>query len=201
MFKVGLTGGIGSGKSMVAATLTSLGVTVIDTDQVARDLTGPGGLAMPAIRETFGDQVVQADGALNRAVMREHVFSDPDARHRLEAILHPMIRQEVGRLAAAASGQYLVFEVPLLVESGRWHDQVDRICVVDCEPETQIARVMTRSALTRDQVERILQAQATRQQRLALADDIIANENATSAEQLRQQVLVLHQRWCNLAAC
>jgi len=199
MLRLGLTGGIGAGKSTVADILSGLGATVIDTDQVSRGLTAPGGLAMPAIEQEFGPQAVSEDGSLDRAFMRQLAFSDPHARKRLEAIMHPLIRQQVGNLASQASGLYLVFDVPLLVEAGRrWIDELDRICVIDCEVETQIQRVVARSGLSREQVEKIIQAQASREQRLAVAHDVILNGKDISNENLRHQVLVLHERWCNL---
>ena len=199
MLRLGLTGGIGAGKSTVADILSGLGATVIDTDQVSRGLTAPGGLAMPTIEQEFGPQAVSEDGSLDRAFMRQLAFSDPHARKRLEAIMHPLIRQQVGNLASQASGLYLVFDVPLLVEAGRrWIDELDRICVIDCEVETQIQRVVARSGLSREQVEKIIQAQASREQRLAVAHDVILNGKDISNENLRHQVLVLHERWCNL---
>jgi dephospho-CoA kinase len=131
--------------------------------------------------------------------MRALVFDEPQARARLEGILHPMITQEVERATANAQGCYVVFVVPLLVESGRWRDRVDRICVVDCEPQTQVQRVQQRSRLNKHRIEQIMQAQATRQERLAVADDVIDNGAQTSCEALQTQVLGLHQQWCNLA--
>jgi dephospho-CoA kinase len=152
---------------------------VIDTDAIAHALTAPGGAAMPAIRAEFGDQVAGADGALDRAAMRAIVFADPSARKRLEAILHPMIRDESERrLAGSAGSPYVILMVPLLVESGSYRERVDRIAVVDCAETTQIARVMSRNGLAREEVERILAAQATRAERLAAADDVIDNDGA-----------------------
>ena len=140
MFKVGLTGGIGSGKSKVADMLASWGASIVDTDVIAHELTAPGGAAIEPIRRAFGPDVIAENGALDRAIMRELAFESPEARRRLEAILHPMIRDETRLRGELASGCYVVFVVPLLVESGRWHKALDRICVVDCDPETQIAR-------------------------------------------------------------
>lgn len=199
MFKLGLTGGIGSGKTHVANLLACWGATVIDTDLIAHQLTAPGGAAIEAIRDAFGDALIDAAGALDRARMRELVFADASRRTELEGILHPRIAQEVIRQAAEATGIYSVFVVPLLIESGRWRDRIDRLCVVDCEEETQIARVQARSAIPIETIRRIMEAQATRAQRLAAADDIIANMESTSLVELEKQVLVLHKAWCNLA--
>lgn len=201
MFKIGLTGGIGSGKSRVADMLAEWGATLVDTDEIARALTAVGGAAMPAIEAEFGAQALTPDGALNREWMRERAFSDPQARLRLEAVLHPIISEETRRQAAAAAGSYLVFVVPLLVESlTRWRGRVDRICVVDCDPDTQVARVQARSGLTEPAIRRIMAAQAARETRLDIADDVITNDGATSPEQLRAQAKILHDRWLALAA-
>lgn len=201
MFNIGLTGGIGSGKSRVADMLGEWGASVVDTDEIARALTAAGGAAMPAIEREFGPAALTADGALNRDWMRERAFADPQVRQRLEALLHPVIGQETERQAAAARGPYLVFVVPLLVESiARWRDRVDRICVVDCDPETQVARVRSRSGLTDSAIRRIMAAQAARASRLAVADDVINNDGATSPDQLRAQAKTLHDRWLALAA-
>jgi dephospho-CoA kinase len=199
MFKLGLTGGIGSGKTHVANLLASWGATVIDTDLIAHQLTAPGGAAIQAIRECFGEGLIDAHGALDRARMRELVFADAQRRVELEGILHPRIAEEVVRQAQDATGMYAVFVVPLLVESGRWRDRIDRLCVVDCEPETQIARVQARSAIPVETIRRIMAAQATRDERLAVADDIVSNMASTSLADLEKQVLVLHKAWCNLA--
>ncbi|GAB1577464.1 dephospho-CoA kinase [Bordetella petrii] len=199
MYKIGLTGGIGSGKTRVADMLAEWGAALVDTDEIAHALTAPGGAAMPAIRETFGGAAVAPDGALDRAWMRDLVFRQPEARARLEAVLHPLIGLHAARAAEAAHGTYLVFVVPLLVESGRWRDRVDRICVVDCDPETQVARVQARSGLTEPAIRRIMAAQAARATRLAAADDVIVNDGATTAEQLRARAKALHDRWCQFA--
>ena len=201
MFKLGLTGGIGSGKSQVAHILAEQGASIVDTDQIAHDLTAPNGSAMPAIRQAFGDAVIAPDESLDRVRMRELAFSDATHRRTLERILHPMIAQAVQSHALAATGLYVVFVVPLLVESGRWRDRLDRICVVDCDPETQIARVQARNGMTRERVQSILDVQAMREERLQAADDVIENTGQTSLDSLRDQVLVLHHRWCNLAGC
>ena len=179
-YVVGLTGGIGSGKSAVAKLFADRGVAVIDTDAVAHALTAAGGAAMAAVRAEFGDRIASADGALDRAAMRDIVFADAAARKRLEAILHPMIRAESERrlLASAAGSPYAILMVPLLVESGEYRKRVQRVAVVDCAEATQVARVMSRNGLARSEVERIIAAQATRAERLAVADDVIENDGA-----------------------
>ena len=199
MFKLGLTGGIGSGKTQVANLLGHWGATVIDTDLIAHTLTAAQGLAIEPIRQVFGDEAIEASGALNRARMRELVFADSTRRTALEAILHPLIRDTVRQEAEQAVGLYVVFVVPLLVESGRWREQIDRLCVVDCDQATQIERVQARSGISLETVHRILAAQATREQRLSVADDIIDNSKQVSLDELEKQVLVLHKGWCNLA--
>lgn len=198
-FKLGLTGGIGSGKTQVANLLAGWGASVIDTDLIAHSLTAPAGQAIEPIRQMFGAEVLEPSGALNRARMRELVFADPARRVELEAILHPLIAQAVRQEAEQAQGFYVVFVVPLLVESGRWRQQIDRLCVVDCDQLTQIERVQSRSGLERATIQKILAAQATREQRLAVADDVIDNSKAVTMSDLEKQVLVLHQGWCNLA--
>ena len=199
-FIVGLTGGIGSGKSAVADLFAAHGVAVVDTDAVAHALTTPGGAAMPAIRAEFGDGVVSPDGALDRAAMRRIVFADPAARKRLEAILHPMIRSESERrvTAGALHAPYVILMVPLLVESGDYHKRVNRVAVVDCREETQIARVMQRNGLARPDIERILAAQASRAERLAAADDVIDNDGALA--ELAPRIDQLHQSYLASAA-
>lgn len=195
-FVVGLTGGIGSGKSAAAEEFAALGAAVVDTDAIAHELTAPGGAAMPALKAAFGDAVAAADGSLERAAMRARVFADAEARHRLEAILHPLIRAEAERRCAAAlaaGSPYVVLVVPLLVESGAYRERVARVAVVDCAEETQVARVMARSGMSRDEVERIVAAQATRTRRLAAADDVIDNQG--DRENLRRQVARLHGRY------
>ncbi|MCM2309617.1 MAG: dephospho-CoA kinase [Sulfuritalea sp.] len=195
-YVVGLTGGIGSGKSAAADLFAERGILVVDTDAIAHALTAPGGAAMPAIRAEFGATVAAADGALDRAAMRAIVFADGSAktmaRQRLEAILHPMIRRESERLLAAdaARSPYAILMVPLLIEAGSYRERVDRIAVVDCAEATQIARVMGRNGLAREEVQRILAAQATRAERLAVADDVIDNDGDLAA--LRPQIERLH---------
>lgn len=193
LFRLGLTGGIGSGKSTVANLLAARGAAVVDADAIARAVTAPHGSAMPAIAKTFGNDFVDADGALNRDRMRALAFSDPDAKKRLEAIVHPLVSQETQRQTEAAiqSGhRCVVFDVPLLVESGRWRQQVDRVLVVDCTRETQIARVMARNGMTREMVERIIDAQLPSGVRLAAADWVIRNDDL-SLDALRVEVNAL----------
>lgn len=198
MFVVGLTGGIGSGKSTVADAFAALDVPVIDTDVIARKLTAPDGAALGAIRAAFGESVMQADGTLDRAALRRRVFADAGARHQLEAILHPLIRQRVKQALAQLTARYALVVIPLLVETGAYRDVLTRILVVDCPEETRIARVMARSGLARDEVMAILAAQATRAERLAAADDVILN--MASPEDLCTEVASLHQRYLGLAA-
>jgi len=192
--RIGLTGGIGSGKSTVSQLLQALGAAVIDADAIARSLTAPHGAAMPAIVHTFGAAFVTAEGALHREHMRAHVFSQPQAKLALEAIIHPLVAQETQRQAQAAiaNGHHtLVFDVPLLVEAGtRWRAQVDRILVVDCLEETQIQRVMARNGLSREAIQAIIKAQASRPQKLAAADWVIYNDGITQ-EALRECVAKL----------
>ncbi|MDS1139230.1 dephospho-CoA kinase [Pusillimonas sp. SM2304] len=203
MYKIGLTGGIGSGKSKVADLLAGWGAAIVDTDVIAHELTAPGGAAIEPIRHQFGPDVIAPTGALDRQAMRELVFDSPQARIQLESILHPMISSVTRQRAGAARGCYLVFVVPLLVESmaqsGRWRDQLDRICVVDCDPATQVARVQARSGLTPEAIARIMSAQATREARLAAADDVVLNDAQTSVDDLVRRSRVLHDKWCSLA--
>ncbi|NTV09861.1 MAG: dephospho-CoA kinase [Zoogloea sp.] len=193
---IGLTGGIGSGKSAAADHFASLGAAVVDTDAIAHGLTAPGGAAMPPIRAAFGEAVVATDGSLDRAAMRSLVFGDPDARHRLEAILHPMIRREAERQCAAAQACYVMLVVPLLIESGGYRDRVDRICVVDCPEDLQVARVVRRNGLDAAQVRAIMAAQASRAERLAVADDVVDNGGDLASMQL--QIEKLHSVYCTL---
>lgn len=195
MLKVGLTGGIGSGKSMVANFLAEFGAYVIDTDLIAHELTAANGQAMAAIQEFFGTTVVAPDGSLDRSAMRNLVFNNAQARAQLESILHPLIFQQALNNALQATGPYVVFVVPLLVESGRWLNRVDQVCVVDCEPETQIERVKARSGLTTEAIERIMYVQATREQRLAVADHVLFNGAQTTVSMLKQQALQLHTKF------
>lgn len=194
--RVGLTGGIASGKSTVTDMFAGLGATIIDTDVIARDVVAPGEAALDAIRHEFGDEVFDADGALDRAAMRRIIFADEDARERLEAILHPLIREKTQALAASAGGDYQVIVVPLLVESPL-QDFVDRIVVVDCDENAQIRRLMARDAESEGQARRILAAQSSREQRLAIADDIVRNDGELTAT--LQQVEKLHRDYLALA--
>jgi dephospho-CoA kinase len=189
-FRLGLTGGIGSGKSTVAQCLAKLGAFVIDADAISRQLTAPGGDAIAAIASEFGSDYITPQGALNREKMRTLSFSDLAARSRLEAVLHPRIAQQIAsqtEAADSANALCVVFDVPLLVESKRWRQQVDRTLIVDCSAETQIARVMARSGFTRDAVQAIIAAQATREQRAAAADFVLANDTI-SLTQLHTEV-------------
>jgi dephospho-CoA kinase len=189
--RLGLTGGIGSGKSTVAQMFVAHGAALIDADQIARAVTGPGGAAMAAIAQTFGPEYVASDGAMDRERMRRLAFSDPTARARLEAIVHPCVTQDNERRARDAIAQgsaLLVFDVPLLVESGHWERRLDAVLVVDCKVETQVQRVMTRSGLERAAVEAIIAAQATRAARRGAADAVIYNDEGVSLVELQQQV-------------
>jgi len=178
--RLGLTGGIGSGKSTVASILARAGAAVMDADAIARSLTQPGGRAIPAILAEFGEKLICADGAMDREAMRKLVFSNPSSKRQLEAIVHPLVGQmlqEQSSAAMAAGHAWLVYDVPLFVESGdRWRRQVDWVCVVDCAVETQIQRVMARNQLSKADIERIISQQASRHQRLASADAVIFNE-------------------------
>ncbi|MGE0496452.1 MAG: dephospho-CoA kinase [Ramlibacter sp.] len=180
--RLGLTGGIGSGKSTVARMLVGRGAALLDADAIARSVTAPGGAAIPAIAAAFGPALITPEGALDRDRMRTLAFSDTAAKARLEAIVHPLVGQETARRAAAAAQaghRCLVFDIPLLVESGRWRQQLDRVLVVDCAPQTQIDRVTSRSALDREAVLAIMESQAPRALRLAAADDVIFNDGLT----------------------
>ena len=240
MLKIGITGGIGSGKSLVAGLFMQHGAALVDTDAIAHQLTGPGGAAIDAIRRAFGDGVIATDGRMDRAAMRARVFADPAQKKVLEGILHPMIQQEAQRqlaaLAAAfpsaqaapkvsssaqasspaaaafsapkapsaqetpaalAASPYALVAVPLLVESGHWQQRVDRVLVVDCPEDVQVTRVMARSGLTAEQVRAIMASQATRAQRLAVADDVI--DNGGSLEETAAQVAQLHRAYLEQA--
>ncbi len=197
---IGLTGGIGSGKSTVGHILVKLGGHLVDTDAISRRLSAPGGLAIGPLREEFGAGMIDAQGAMDRAAMRELVFRDTTARQRLEAILHPLINDQTHVEAArAAPGQPIVFDVPLLVESGsRWRERVDRVLVVDCSNETQVERVMARSGVTREMVERIIAQQATRAARAAVADAVVLNDGITLVE-LQHAVAGIWEAWTGRA--
>jgi dephospho-CoA kinase len=196
-FVVGLTGGIGSGKSAAAADFAALGATVVDTDVIARELTAKGGAAMAGIEKLFGSEAVSGEGSMNRKQVRERVFADPAAKRKLEALLHPMIREESARRIAAATGPYVVHVVPLLIESPDYRKRVDRVLVVDCSEETQVARVRARPGLSENEVRAIMRTQATRAERVAAADDVI--DNGGSREALREQVAALHQKYLQFA--
>jgi len=190
---IGLTGGIGSGKSTVAGMLVQHGATLVDTDAIARQLTLPGGAAMPAVAEAFGPSLIAADGGLDRAAMRALVFSDPSAKQRLEAILHPLIGAEAARQARQAPG-VVVFDVPLLAESNHWRDRVERVLVVDCREATQVARVMQRPGWTHESASAVIAQQASRASRRACADAVIYNDGV-SLEQLALEVDALWRCW------
>jgi dephospho-CoA kinase len=195
---VGLTGGIGSGKSAAAEEFARLGATVVDTDAIAHELTAPGGAAIPDVERIFGKEAIAASGAMDRARMREQVFADPAAKRALESLLHPLIREQSRRRIEAAQGPYVVHVVPLLVESADYRKRVDRVLVIDCPEELQVARVRQRSALSDGEVRAIMATQATRADRLAAADDII--DNSGSLDALRRQVAALHQRYLEYSA-
>lgn len=194
---VGLTGGIGSGKSAAAAMFGELGAGIVDTDAIAHELTGPLGAAMQAIRDDFGADYVAPNGALDRARMRGRVFADPAAKRQLEGILHPLIRAEVLARVRSAAAPYLIVVIPLLFETGGYPGLIQRVAVVDCAEETQIARTMARGGLTRSEVEAILHTQASRATRRAGAHDLLDNDG--SLDSLRAQVAALHRLYLDLA--
>lgn len=196
-FCVGLTGGIASGKSSAAALFEELGAAVVDTDAIAHELTRPGGAAMEKIRLAFGPSFVAADGSLERAKMRQLVFNDPDAKARLEGILHPLIREQARARILAAQQPYVIVVVPLLIETGAYRDLIQRVLVVDCGEEQQVARAMQRSQLKEGEVRSILAAQLSRTERLKGADDVIDNNGGMKA--LRMQVQKLHASYLSLA--
>ena len=192
--RIGLTGGIGSGKSTVATLLAGCGASIVDTDAIARAISLPGGAAIDAIREAFGPQFIDAAGGLDRTRMRTLAFSDDAARRRLEAILHPLIGIETERQARASNAPVVVFDVPLLVESGRWRARVHKVLVVDCAEATQVTRVVARSGWTPDAVQAVIDRQASRKQRRACADAVIFNE-ALSPAQLGDELRSLWHAW------
>lgn len=195
-FAIGLTGGIGSGKTTIANLFGDMGATIIDTDAIAHQLTAPGGQAIPQIRTSFGDAYVTEEGALDRARMRSLVFSDPSQRQILEGILHPLIRTTSEDMLAAMQGAYPIMVVPLLFESGIWATRVARVLVVDCPEEEQVARVMARNNLPEETIRSIMAAQIPRHERLARADDVI--ENIGDIASLRPQVVRLHEIYSKL---
>lgn len=195
--RIGLTGGIGSGKSTVARTLVACGATLVDADAISRATTVAGGAAVKEIAVQFGDHLVTADGAMDRDQMRQLAFADPSARRRLESIIHPLVSQETLRQyeqAVQAGSVCVVFDVPLLVESGRWRQQLDQVVVVDCSEASQISRVMARNGWPREAVEKVLANQARREQRLSVADVCIYNDGL-SLEALDAQVRQLAARF------
>ncbi len=197
MLKIGLTGGIASGKSAVADLLGEFGATIIDTDVIARDVVAPGEAGLAAVADAFGAGILGADGTLDRARLRKLVFADPAKRRQLEAILHPLIRARALAAAAAATGPYAVFVVPLLVETD-FRALVDRVLVVDCDPQTQIDRLTARDGIPVAEAQRMLAAQAGRDERLAAADDLIDNNGNRDA--MRATVAALHAHYLELAA-
>ena len=196
-FVVGLTGGIGCGKSAAAEEFARLGAAVVDTDAIAHELTAAGGAAIDEVRRALGGEYIDETGAMDRAKVRARVFADPAARARLEAVLHPRIRAESERRIAGARAPYVVHVVPLLLESGEYRRRVARVLVVDCAPELQAARVRRRSGLADEEIRRIIAAQMPRGARLAAADDVIDNSGGIDA--LHKQVAALHARYLELA--
>ncbi|MGA9395234.1 MAG: dephospho-CoA kinase [Azonexus sp.] len=197
-FVVGLTGGIGSGKSAAADCFSAHGIAVVDTDALAHALTAAGGAAMPALLAEFGPEVATPDGALDRSRIRRLVFADPDARKRLEAILHPQIRVLSGERCRDAASPYVILAVPLLVESGGYRDRCNRVVVVDCPESLQISRVMARSGLSESEVRAIMAAQASRGERLVVADDVLNNDG--DLHHLEAQITGLHRKYLHLAS-
>lgn len=196
---IGLTGGIGSGKSTVAQALVSFGAVLVDTDAIARALTQPGGAAMPAIADSFGPAALTAEGALDRDQMRRWAFNDTAVKRRLEALLHPLIGQEAQRQAAAAGARPVVFDVPLLTESSHWRGRVQRVLVVDCHEDTQVTRVAQRPGWDEDAARRVIAQQASRIARRGIADAVIFNEGIDLAA-LRAEVAAIWGAWRRLGA-
>jgi dephospho-CoA kinase len=197
VWRIGLTGGIGSGKSTAAKVLAQLGAAVIDADAWARSVTALGGSAIGPLRAAFGEAVLDAHGGLDRQRMRELAFSDPQVKTQLEAIVHPLVKQAIdqqAQSALAAGARVLVFDIPLLVESGRWRSQVDGVLVIDCSNETQIARVQARNGWPREHILAVIQAQATREQRQAAADWLILNDGL-GLDAFEAEVAQLAQQW------
>jgi dephospho-CoA kinase len=197
VFTVGLTGGIGSGKTTVANMFAELGAYLVDTDLIAHALTKENGTAISAIENAFGSDFILPSGAMNREKMRQHVFSQPNEKKRLEAILHPLIREKTEAAAKDSTGIYTIFVVPLLVESGSWKLRVSRVLVIDCSEQTQLQRVMNRNGMTQEQVLAIMQTQASRDQRLSAADDIIVSEG--SLDKIKAEVRRLHDKYVKLS--
>ncbi len=197
VYCIGLTGGIGSGKSSAAKVFQELGAGIVDTDEIAHALTGPGGAAIPGIRRQFGADYIAADGSLNRARMRRLIFGDPASKKKLEAILHPLIRRQSQAQIAATQQPYALVVVPLLLETGAYRELISRVLVVDCSEERQIARTIQRSRLTADEVRAIMAAQLPRNERLARADDVLHNDNDIAS--LRRQAEILHAKYLSLS--
>lgn len=198
VFTVGLTGGIGSGKTTVANMFAELGAYLVDTDLIAHALTKENGAAISAIENAFGSGFILPSGAMDRKKMRQHVFSQPEEKKRLEAILHPLIREKTEAAAKESSGIYTIFVVPLLIESGSWKQRVSRVLVIDCSEQTQLQRVMNRNSMTQEQVLAIMQTQASRAQRLNAADDVIVSEG--SLDEIKLEVMRLHDKYVKLSA-
>jgi dephospho-CoA kinase len=196
-WRLGLTGGIGSGKSTVARFWVEAGAVLVDTDVISRQITAPGGAAIPALVQVFGDEVLDAAGALNRDHMRQRVFSDPAAKAQLESVLHPLIGQLARQQAEAAGSQPVLIDVPLLSATSHWRVWVHRVLVVDCEAITQIDRVAQRPGWTPELAQRVVAQQLSRRERRALADAVIHNDGL-SLQALRQQVLDLYRLWCGV---
>jgi dephospho-CoA kinase len=196
-FRLGLTGGIGSGKSTVAQLLLNFGAALVDADAIAHSVSAPQGLAIPRILEAFGAEFLTSEGALERVKMRALIYADPSARQRLESILHPLIGEEIQKkatFAARAGANCIVFDIPLLVESSTWRASLDHVMVVDCTPEVQVSRVMARSQLSAPEIEKIIASQASRQRRLAAADSVVFNVDLT-LEQLGLEVREIAPRF------
>ena len=198
VFTVGLTGGIGSGKTTVANMFAELGAYLVDTDLIAHALTKENGGAISAIENAFGSEFILPSGAMNREKMRQHVFSQPNEKKRLEAILHPLIREKTETATKKSTGIYTIFVVPLLIESGTWKQRVSRVLVIDCSEQTQLHRVMSRNGMAQEQVLSIMQTQASRAQRLNAADDIILSER--TLDEIELEVMRLHDKYVKLSA-
>ena len=197
VYRIGLTGGIASGKSTVANLFAALGVTIVDTDLLAREVVAPGSALLPRIAEHFGAEVLQKDGSLDRAALRSRVFANPAERQWLERLTHPAIRELTDKRCESATSQYVIVAIPLLVETSG-SERFDRVLVVDCSPEIQLARLQARDGTTRAEAARMLAAQASREQRLAAADDVVTNDGDLSA--LREQVEKLHRQYLKMAS-
>ena len=195
-FRIGLTGGIASGKSTVANLFAALGITIVDTDLLAREVVEPGTPLLGEIARHFGSQVLQKDGTLDRGALRERIFANPEERRWLEQLTHPAIRRLTDQRCEAATGAYVIVAIPLLVET-RGEGRFDRVLVVDCDPELQLARLQARDGMTREQARRMLAAQVTREQRLAVADDVMLNNGDIAS--LREQVEKLHRQYSDAA--